>query len=79
MNWPNNFSYGRWHEWSQDLPQWFILDSPVHLMKKKTYMECNYYIGRRPYLYVISKDHIDIDTMYEFEIAQKLYSESIQQ
>lgn len=70
---PMNFSFGRWHEWSQDLPQWFIMDSPVHLMKKETYMRCNYYIGERPYMYVINKCHIDIDTVDEFEAAQILY------
>ena len=71
---PINFSYGRWHEWSQDLPQWFVLDSPLHLMKKKTYMECNYYIGRNPYVFVIPSTHIDIDTEEEFKAAQRLYS-----
>lgn len=71
---PVNFSFGRWHEWSQDLPQWFILESPIHIMKKGTYLRCNYYIGERPYLYVVRKPSIDIDTPEEFQLAQEIYA-----
>lgn len=71
---PVNFSFGRWHEWSQDLPQWFILESPIHIMKKSTYLHHNYYIGKKPYLHVVPLPSIDIDTPDEFELAQEIYS-----
>jgi len=71
---PVNFNFGRWHDWSQDLPEWFILESPIHIMKKKTYLRCNYYIGERPYVYKINDNSIDIDYMNEFEEAQKIYT-----
>lgn len=72
---PVNFNFGRWHEWSQDLPKWYILEGPVNIMKKKTYLRCNYHIGERPYLYEIPMSSIDIDDMGEFEMAQKIYDE----
>jgi len=71
---PLNFSFGRWHEWSQDLPQWFILESPIHIMKKSTYLRCKYYIGERPYLHIVPSPSIDIDVLEEFELAQEIYS-----
>ena len=71
---PVNFSFGRWHEWSQDLPQWFTLESPIHIMKKGTYLRCNYYIGEKPYLYVVKTPSVDIDTPEEFQLAQELYA-----
>lgn len=74
---PLNFSFGRWHEWSQDLPQWFVLDNPVSLIKKRTLVRCNYTIGVKPYLYVVSRGHIDIDSMDEFEISQQIYKSRV--
>jgi N-acylneuraminate cytidylyltransferase len=71
---PVNFNFGRWHEWSQDLPQWYILESPIHIMSKATYLRCNYYIGERPYMYEVPMPSIDIDTPEEFELAQKIFS-----
>lgn len=74
---PLNFSFGRWHEWSQDLPQWFVLDNPVFLIKKHTLVRCNYAIGVKPYLYVVSRSHIDIDSMDEFKMSQQIYQSRI--
>ncbi len=71
---PVNFNFGRWHEWSQHLPQWYILESPIHIMRKETYLRCNYYIGERPYMYEVPLPSIDIDTPDEFELAQEIYS-----
>ena len=71
---PINFSFGRWHEWSQDLPNWYILEGPIHIMKKKTYMRCNYHIGEKPYLHEVPTPSIDIDYMDEFLSAQAIYA-----
>ena len=71
---PVNYNFGRWHEWSQDLPQWYILESPIHIMKKKDYLKHNYFIGKEPYLYEVSLPSIDIDEMDEFEEAQRIYA-----
>ena len=71
---PVNFSFGRWHEWSQDLPQWYVLESPIHIMRKKTYLRYNYYIGEKPYKYEVPLPSIDIDTPEEFELAQEIFS-----
>tara|TARA_B100000519_G_scaffold42314_1_gene32711 strand:- start:2874 stop:3575 length:702 start_codon:yes stop_codon:yes gene_type:complete len=70
---PVNYNFGRWHEWSQDLPEWYILESPIHVMKKKDYLKHNYFIGKSPYLYEVPLPSIDIDDMNEFEEAQRLY------
>tara|TARA_Y100000034_G_C6909175_1_gene423057 strand:+ start:4401 stop:5066 length:666 start_codon:yes stop_codon:yes gene_type:complete len=71
---PLNFSFGRWHEWSQDLPQWYILECPINIMKKSTYLRCNYYVGAKPCFHVIPSPSIDIDTPDEFQLAQEIYS-----
>jgi N-acylneuraminate cytidylyltransferase len=71
---PMNFSYGRWHEWSQDLPQWFVMDFPIHIMSKGTYLRHSYFVGSKPYLYVVRSPSIDIDTPEEFQLAQEIYA-----
>lgn len=70
-----NFQYGRWHEVSQDLPSWFLIQRQCHIMKKKTYLRCNYDIGTHPYLYEVHSPSIDIDNEHEFRYAQHLYGE----
>jgi CMP-N-acetylneuraminic acid synthetase len=74
---PVNFNFGRWHEWSQNLPQWYVLESPIHIMKRKDYLKHNYYIGSKPYLYEVPEPSIDIDEMDEFLEAQELYGKSV--
>lgn len=70
---PVNYNFGRWHEWSQDLPEWYVLESPIHIMKKKDYLKYNYFIGKTPYLYQVPLPSIDIDDMDEFKEAKRLY------
>ena len=73
---PINFNFGRWHEWSQDLPKWYILEYPIIIMKKKTYLRCNYFIGERPYMHLINEPSVDIDTAEDFKLAQMYFKEA---
>lgn len=76
---PVNFSFGRWHEWSQHLPKWFFLEHAIHIMKKSRYLELSYYVGTNPYLYEVQGPSVDIDHPYEFEVAQELFKRNISQ
>lgn len=58
---PLNFQCGRWHSVSQDLPRWYLVQRQFHVMKKETYLRCNYDIGIKPYLYEVSSPSVDID------------------
>jgi len=68
-----NFNYGRWHCDSQQLDPLYSMDS-VFVMSKKNILYYNYPIGRNPYLYVIQEEAIEIDTLIEFEMAQKIFA-----
>ncbi|MBR4592427.1 MAG: acylneuraminate cytidylyltransferase family protein [Elusimicrobiaceae bacterium] len=59
---------------SQDLPNILALNFAVNLIERKRLIELSHYIGRKPYLYPISKvEAIDIDDMVDFEFAEFMY------
>ncbi len=70
---PVNFSYGRWHGWSQGLPKWYVLGHAIHIMKKSRFLELEYYIGTNSYVYEMLGPSIDIDHPEEFKVAQILF------
>jgi N-acylneuraminate cytidylyltransferase len=71
---PVNFQFGRWHTISQQLPTYYAWDS-MNIMKKRDILYYHYPIGNTPYLYAIDGQTIDIDTLQEFELAQKLFAQ----
>jgi len=71
-----NFNYGRWHCPSQELEPLYTMDS-TFIMSKRNILYFNYPVGRTPYLYQIQGKSIEIDTIPEFELAQKLFVESL--
>lgn len=74
---PVNFQFGRWHAVSQELPVWYTMDVPIHIFSKSTALRCNYYVGARPYLYVIHGPSVDIDTPEEYKLAQWYYQRKL--
>jgi len=72
---PTNFEFGKGHRPSQELEPLYTMDS-FFIMEKKKILKLNYVIGNHPYLYIINTKSIEIDTMNEFNLAQKLYEEN---
>jgi len=76
---PLNFQFGRWHNVSQDLPNWYLVQRQFHIMKKATYLRCNYDIGVSPYLYLVGSPSVDINQEHEFQYAQHLFNDTSSQ
>jgi CMP-N-acetylneuraminic acid synthetase len=70
-----NFNYGRWHCDSQKLDPLYTMDS-TFIMSKKNYLYFHYPVGKKPLIHVIEGKAIEIDTMHEFEMAQKIFAEN---
>ena len=73
---PLNFEFGKAHCFSQQLPPLYSLDS-CYIMTKKDMISLNYMIGNAPFLYVLKERSVEIDTMWEFELAQNLFEQRL--
>ncbi len=73
---PLNFKFGKEHCPSQELEPMYSMDS-FFIMTKYNMLHLNYMIGNQPYLYIIPEKSIEIDTMSEFMLAQKIYEEQV--
>ena len=69
-----NFNYGRWHCPSQELEPIYSMDS-TFIMSKKNMFYFNYPVGKKPFLYINQHKSIEIDTLQEFELSQRLFTE----
>jgi CMP-N-acetylneuraminic acid synthetase len=69
-----NFNYGRWHCPSQELEPLYSMDS-TFIMSKKNIFYFNYPVGKKPFLYVNQHQSIEIDTLQQFEMSQRLFTE----
>jgi CMP-N-acetylneuraminic acid synthetase len=69
---PLNFQFGKWHAMSQFMEPFFAWDS-VCIMTKKNMLYFSYPIGRNPYIFSTRTQCIDIDTQFDFDVAQFLY------
>jgi len=69
-----NFNYGRWHCPSQELEPLYSMDS-TFIMSKKNIFYFNYPVGKKPFLYVNQQQSIEIDTLQQFELSQRLFTE----
>lgn len=59
---------------SQDLPNIYALNFAFSILTKEHMIEYKNVIGRKPYMYELTEaEAIDIDTEFDFEIAQFLY------
>lgn len=77
---PVNYSWGAWHKYSQYLRKYFFISGALFLTTKSEYLRNRYVISTFPHLFVSSPEaSIDIDTEFDFEFAQYVYSRSLDQ
>ncbi len=70
---PWNYSYGVWHPYSQNLPSLYKISGSLFINYLAEMKKTRYVINTKPFLYEIdSKYGIDIDTKWEFKMAQIL-------
>ena len=73
---PWNYMYGIWHKYSQDLPNLYKVVGSLFINRLGQMKKTRYVINSNPYLFQVdSKFGIDIDTEWQFELAQILYRE----
>ena len=73
---PWNYMYGIWHKYSQELPNLYKIVGSLFINKLSDMKKNRYVINSDPYLFEVdSKFSIDIDTKWQFELAQILYRE----
>ncbi len=71
---PLNYSWGNWHKYSQNMPNIFAVSGALFICKKKEFLKNRYVISTNPFFYESSSfSSIDIDNIYEFELARILY------
>ena len=71
---PWNYMYGIWHKYSQNLPNLSKVTGSLFINELSEMLKTRYVINSNPFLFEIdSKFGIDIDTQWEYELAQILY------
>lgn len=72
---PYNYSWGVWHEYSQQLESLFRVTYALFIAKKEEMIKNRYVTSRKPYLFKCTPyESVDIDNLYDFKLAQLLYS-----
>lgn len=68
---PINYHWGVWHEYSQNMDQLYTITGGLFVASKKEMLKNRYVISTRPYLFEVSAfEAIDLDTEYDFQLAQ---------
>jgi len=71
---PMNYDWGVWHEYSQNLDKIFAITGALFIAKKAEMIKNRYVCSTKPYLFEVNDyEAIDIDTMYDFKMAQLMY------
>lgn len=70
---PHGWSFGENHQSSQQLCSSHTMPFAFSILTRESIESTGYYVGRRPFWYVASESHIDIDTMQDFRDAQAVY------
>lgn len=72
-NGPLNYKLGSGHVISQHLPDWFVVSNGIYMLPRQLMIEKNYFLGDKPYKFVVSKkEAVDIDDAEDFAIAKAL-------
>lgn len=70
QNGPFNFSRGRKHPNSQNLPKYYLFTNGIQITPREKYIEWGDRIGEKPYLMEVTKrESIDIDDIYDYAQA----------
>ena len=71
---PLNYSWGAWHPYSQNLEKLYTITGALFMATKNEMLKNRYVISKKPYFYKTpSFQSIDIDTLYDFELAKLMY------
>jgi CMP-N-acetylneuraminic acid synthetase len=71
---PINYAWGAWHPYTQDVERLFRISGAVYMATKGDMVRYRYVLGLKPYLWQTSGyEAIDVDTDYDFKLAQLLY------
>lgn len=71
---PVNYNWGVWHEYSQNLDKLYAITGALFIATKGEMIKNRYVASTKPYLFEVSDfEAIDIDTMFDFKMAQLMY------
>lgn len=71
---PVNYSWGVWHQYSQNLEKLYSITGSLFIAEKSEMIKNKYVISTSPLLFEVSPyEAIDIDTEYDFELAKLLF------
>lgn len=71
---PVNYAWGVWHPYTQDVEPLYRISGAVYLASKGDMVRYRYVVPKRPFLYETSGyEAIDVDTDYDFRLAQLLH------
>lgn len=72
---PINYNWGVWHEYSQNLEKLYAITGALFIAQKSEMLKNRYVCSTKPYLFEVnSYEAIDIDTMFDFKMAQLMYA-----
>jgi CMP-N-acetylneuraminic acid synthetase len=75
---PVNYNWGKWHNYSQYLPNYYNVNGALFINKTSTILDLNYLIGKKPDKFLCNDDvSIDIDNEFDFEIAKLIFKKKI--
>jgi CMP-N-acetylneuraminic acid synthetase len=70
---PVNYSWGPWHRYSQHLETMYSITGALFISSKEEMVKNRYVISKNPFFHIVSSlKAIDIDTQYDFKLAQLL-------
>ena len=71
---PLNYSWGPWHKYSQFLDKYYSITGALFITTKGEMVKNRYVISKNPFFYKVSDfKSIDVDTEFDFKLAQLLY------
>ena len=69
-----NYNPGYWHPYSQELETYYEVTGASYIGLKSDMLKWGYWFGIKPYLFEVSEtEAIDVDTLEQFKVAQKLH------
>lgn len=70
---PVGWSFGEHHTPSQHLPQWSVMPFTFSIFTQASIARTGYHVGSTPYWYQSERPHVDIDTEFDFRVAQAMW------
>lgn len=72
---PINFGFGHWHIKSQNLVPFYDMTFTLSILKREWVEKCGYHVGSNPCWFHAKNEHVDIDTLEDFELAQLIFEQ----